>query len=115
MREIQKKNSRGLSLAQAKESPFELFLTQTEIRFTYYKDTYKVLGNTFGMCVLQVLFQLPEVDLRIGLRSTHAQLTREDNRDGGGWRPHRRADEVGDLTQAVLFDDDGRTFSISHR
>jgi N-acetyltransferase 10 len=36
------------------ESPFELFISLTNIRYTYYKETYKVLGNTFGMCVLQV-------------------------------------------------------------
>lgn len=33
--------------------PFELFLGVTDIRYTYYKDTDKVLGQTFGMLVLQ--------------------------------------------------------------
>ncbi|KAJ1974957.1 N-acetyltransferase 10, partial [Dimargaris xerosporica] len=35
------------------QDPFELFITVTDIRYTYYKETHKVLGNTFGMCVLQ--------------------------------------------------------------
>ncbi|TIC25953.1 N-acetyltransferase 10 [Wallemia mellicola] len=34
-------------------SPFELFVSVTDIRYTYYKDTPKVLGQTFGMLVLQ--------------------------------------------------------------
>ena len=35
------------------QSPFELFVSVTDIRYTYYKDTDKVLGQTFGMLVLQ--------------------------------------------------------------
>ncbi|KAJ1675628.1 N-acetyltransferase 10, partial [Spiromyces aspiralis] len=35
------------------EDPFEMFISSTNIRYTYYKDTPKILGNTFGMCVLQ--------------------------------------------------------------
>jgi N-acetyltransferase 10 len=35
------------------DDPFELFISSTEIRWTYYKDSHKILGNTFGMCVLQ--------------------------------------------------------------
>ncbi|CAG8492780.1 10349_t:CDS:10 [Ambispora gerdemannii] len=35
------------------EDPFELFIAVTNIRYTYYKETHKILGNTFGMCVLQ--------------------------------------------------------------
>ncbi|TIB36930.1 hypothetical protein E3P84_00581 [Wallemia ichthyophaga] len=34
-------------------NPFELFVSVTDIRYTYYKDTPKVLGQTFGMLVLQ--------------------------------------------------------------
>ena len=33
---------------------YETFLQQTEIRYCYYRETYKVLGNTFGMLVIQV-------------------------------------------------------------
>ncbi|KAI6114088.1 GNAT acetyltransferase 2-domain-containing protein [Pisolithus sp. B1] len=35
------------------QSPFEIFVTVTDIRYTYYKESHKILGNTFGMCVLQ--------------------------------------------------------------
>ncbi|KAG0366887.1 GNAT acetyltransferase 2-domain-containing protein [Gamsiella multidivaricata] len=35
------------------EDPFELFISVTDIRYTYYKETQKILGNTYGMCVLQ--------------------------------------------------------------
>lgn len=35
------------------EDPFEMFLTGTDIRYTYYSETDKILGSTFGMCVLQ--------------------------------------------------------------
>ncbi|ODV92384.1 hypothetical protein CANCADRAFT_971 [Tortispora caseinolytica NRRL Y-17796] len=35
------------------EDPFELFLTVQNIRYVYYKETDKILGNTYGMCILQ--------------------------------------------------------------
>ncbi|KAF9530396.1 DUF699-domain-containing protein [Crepidotus variabilis] len=35
------------------QSPFEIFVTVTDIRYTYYKESHKILGNTYGMCVLQ--------------------------------------------------------------
>ena len=35
------------------ENAFELFLQTTDISYVYYKESHKVLGNTFGMVVLQ--------------------------------------------------------------
>lgn len=35
------------------ENPFEVFLSSTQIHYTFYSDTPKILGRTFGMCVLQ--------------------------------------------------------------
>lgn len=35
------------------QDPFELFVSVTDIRYTYYKDSGKILGQTFGMLVLQ--------------------------------------------------------------
>ena len=32
---------------------FELFVVSTNIRYCYYKQTDKILGQTYGMCVLQ--------------------------------------------------------------
>ncbi|GIX61623.1 ATPase domain containing protein [Babesia caballi] len=38
---------------EATEDPYELFLRTTEIRYCYYKESQKVLGQTFGFLVLQ--------------------------------------------------------------
>jgi len=35
------------------DNPFEIFLSSTQIHYTYYSETPKILGRTFGMCVLQ--------------------------------------------------------------
>ncbi|KAG6837179.1 hypothetical protein H0H93_013406 [Arthromyces matolae] len=35
------------------QNPFEIFVTVTDIRYTYYKESQKILGNTYGMLVLQ--------------------------------------------------------------
>ncbi|KAJ9441087.1 RNA cytidine acetyltransferase, partial [Diplonema papillatum] len=50
--QFKKEVDRGISTAET-NSAFEVFLAQNKIRFCYYKDTHKVLGQTFGMCVLQ--------------------------------------------------------------
>lgn len=49
---IRKEIKRGIREANT-EDPFELFLTLHNIRYVYYKETEKILGNTFGMCILQ--------------------------------------------------------------
>lgn len=33
--------------------PFEAFLSNQQIRYVYYKETEKILGNTYGMLILQ--------------------------------------------------------------
>ncbi|KAJ3905093.1 GNAT acetyltransferase 2-domain-containing protein [Lentinula edodes] len=35
------------------QDPFEIFVTVTDIRYTYYKESHKILGHTYGMLVLQ--------------------------------------------------------------
>lgn len=40
-----------------KDNPFDLFLASARVRWTYYKETENILGQTFGMCVLQVCFR----------------------------------------------------------
>ncbi|KAK7677713.1 hypothetical protein QCA50_019265 [Cerrena zonata] len=35
------------------QDPFEIFITVTDIRYTYYKESHKILGHTYGMLVLQ--------------------------------------------------------------
>ncbi|NWX58490.1 NAT10 acetyltransferase, partial [Promerops cafer] len=52
MRQLQKKIKSG-TLNIRDDDPFELFIAATNIRYCYYNETHKVLGNTFGMCVLQ--------------------------------------------------------------
>lgn len=49
---IKKEMKRGIRDANT-EDPFELFVTLNNIRYVYYKETEKILGNTYGMCVLQ--------------------------------------------------------------
>jgi N-acetyltransferase 10 len=35
------------------QDPFEIFVTVTDIRYTYYKESHKILGQTYGMLILQ--------------------------------------------------------------
>lgn len=49
---IRKEVKRGIRDANT-EDPFELFVTLNNIRYCYYKETEKILGNTYGMCILQ--------------------------------------------------------------
>jgi len=50
---------RGL-LDPEKADPFSLFMETSDITYCLYRDSERVLGNTFGMCILQVL---PETSL----------------------------------------------------
>ena len=54
---IKKQIARGIRDVD-EDDPFELFISSTAIQYTYYKESEKVLGNTFGMCVLQVVLVL---------------------------------------------------------
>ncbi|EOO00838.1 putative nucleolar atpase protein [Phaeoacremonium minimum UCRPA7] len=49
---IKKEIKRGIREANS-EDPFELFVSLHNIRYVYYKETEKILGNTYGMCILQ--------------------------------------------------------------
>lgn len=49
---IKKEVKRGIREANT-EDPFELFVSLQNIRYVYYKETEKILGNTYGMCILQ--------------------------------------------------------------
>ncbi|XP_069821291.1 RNA cytidine acetyltransferase isoform X1 [Dendropsophus ebraccatus] len=52
MRKLQKRIQSG-TLNIKEDDPFELFIAATNIRYCYYNETHKILGNTYGMCVLQ--------------------------------------------------------------
>ncbi|OLQ01378.1 UPF0202 protein C20G8.09c [Symbiodinium microadriaticum] len=49
---VKKMQQRGQLDANV-EDPFDLFISSTNIRYCYYKETEQVLGKTFGMCILQ--------------------------------------------------------------
>ncbi|GMK53770.1 hypothetical protein CspeluHIS016_0103560 [Cutaneotrichosporon spelunceum] len=49
---IKRDIKRGIREAN-EQDPFELFIAVTDIRYAYYKDSAKILGQTFGMLVLQ--------------------------------------------------------------
>ncbi|OJD29636.1 nucleolar atpase kre33 [Diplodia corticola] len=51
-KKIKKEIKRGIRDADEGD-PFELFISTQNIRYVYYKETEKILGNTFGMCILQ--------------------------------------------------------------
>ncbi|AQZ13919.1 KRE33 (YNL132W) [Zygosaccharomyces parabailii] len=49
---IKKEIKRGIREANDQD-PFEAFISNQNIRYVYYKETEKILGNTYGMCILQ--------------------------------------------------------------
>lgn len=57
MREIQKKIKTG-KINVREDDPLEMFVSSTDIRYCYYSETHRILGNTYGMCILQVNISL---------------------------------------------------------
>lgn len=53
MKQLKQMAQRGL-LDPEQEDPFALFVASTNIRYCYYNETQNILGNTYGMAVLQV-------------------------------------------------------------
>ncbi|KAL1567967.1 RNA cytidine acetyltransferase 1-like [Salvia divinorum] len=51
-KQVKKLMQRGL-LDQEKADPFSLFLETTDITYCLYRDSERILGNTFGVCILQ--------------------------------------------------------------
>ncbi|KAM0890661.1 hypothetical protein ACQ4PT_026879 [Festuca glaucescens] len=51
-KQLKKLMLRGL-MDPEKADPFSLFLETSDITYCQYKDSERVLGNTFGMCILQ--------------------------------------------------------------
>eukprot|EP00388_Colpodella_angusta_P007396 GDKJ01020956.1.p1 GENE.GDKJ01020956.1~~GDKJ01020956.1.p1 ORF type:complete len:1168 (+),score=400.73 GDKJ01020956.1:23-3505(+) len=52
MKDIRKKMQKGQHDANV-DDPFEMFVSSTNIRYCFYRESQNVLGQTFGMCVLQ--------------------------------------------------------------
>ena len=53
IKQLKAKNKMGQAEVN-EDDPFEMFVSMTDIRYCYYKETHKILGNTYKMCVLQV-------------------------------------------------------------
>ena len=53
MKQMRKRQAATGSTSVDEDNPFEVFLSSTQIHYTYYSETPKILGRTFGMCVLQ--------------------------------------------------------------
>lgn len=51
-KKIKNEIKRGTREANERD-PFESFISNQNIRYVYYKETEKILGNTYGMCILQ--------------------------------------------------------------
>ncbi|XP_020080248.1 RNA cytidine acetyltransferase 1-like [Ananas comosus] len=51
-KQIKKLMQRGL-MDPEKADPFSLFLETADIKYCLYRDSERILGNTFGMCILQ--------------------------------------------------------------
>jgi N-acetyltransferase 10 len=52
LKQIKKMETKG-NLDKEEVNQIELVLSSKDIRYCYYKDSHKVLGQTFGMCILQ--------------------------------------------------------------
>ena len=52
VKQIRKMETKG-NLDKEEVNQIELFLSSKDINYCYYKDTQRVLGKTYGMCVLQ--------------------------------------------------------------
>lgn len=55
MKKLLKKRQSGAVSLSREDDDFENFLLATRMRKCYYNETHNILGNTYGMCVLQVL------------------------------------------------------------
>lgn len=61
-KQVKKYMQRGL-LDPDKVDAFSLFVESTNITYCLYKDSERVLGNTFGVCILQVLYFMSLINL----------------------------------------------------
>jgi len=52
VKQVRRLQQKG-NLDEEEINQIELFMTSKDIRYCYYKDTHKILGQTFGMCIIQ--------------------------------------------------------------
>ena len=55
MKKLLKKRQSGAVSLSREDDDFENFLLATRMRKCFYSETHNILGNTYGMCVLQVV------------------------------------------------------------
>lgn len=51
MKELQKLKKAGLEVSE--DNPLDMFIASANVRWCYYHETHKILGQTYGMAVLQ--------------------------------------------------------------
>lgn len=51
MRELEKLKKAGLEMDE--DNPLDMFIASANVRWCYYHETHKILGQTYGMAVLQ--------------------------------------------------------------
>lgn len=51
MRELQKLKNAGLEANE--DNPLDMFIASANVRWCYYHETHKILGQTYGMAILQ--------------------------------------------------------------
>jgi len=56
MKKLLKKRQSGAVSLSREDDDFENFLLATRMRKCFYNETHNILGNTYGMCVLQVVY-----------------------------------------------------------
>ncbi|KIM30804.1 hypothetical protein M408DRAFT_21631 [Serendipita vermifera MAFF 305830] len=49
----EQKAKQNQKLGKPNDDEFDLFINSADVRYTYYKETEKILGQTFEMCILQ--------------------------------------------------------------
>ncbi|CAK9290520.1 unnamed protein product [Gordionus sp. m RMFG-2023] len=52
MKQLKKQIKNG-NMDINEDDPFEFFISSTNIRYCYYSETKNILGNTYGICLLQ--------------------------------------------------------------
>lgn len=125
MKSLQKKIKSG-KLDVNEDDPFELFVISTNIRYCYYNETHKILGNTYGMCVLQVCIHLYHflrtwicsfviiLCLILGFWSNYTELIGAYYWNRGGRRNYCIFAAIYELLKTVVYNEHGCSSKISH-
>ena len=121
MKQLQKSVKSG-TLNLESDDPFSLFVVSTDVRYCYYNETHKILGNTYSMCILQVsllwtssnLYLSSDLHLLIkrssllGLWSTNSKFISSNNWDSWGFWYHYLLAAFNEVFKTTLHDDNGK-------